>query len=435
MGSSKPVIAAITVIGALAGAIVLRAEAAALEQQISAPFGTFSGVEYLSYTGRFTGVTSKGAFDVPYEIVAPIEPLLGNGTVLMEPPHFAFGAVGRDIVLGRDLLFNSGFSYAAVGFGGNGLNVLDPAATPITIAGEQVADPGVPNPAAVLDFELLVQFVDTLKADPDATAILGSNLTFYSFGISQTSAVQLQILLGPEGQGLFEFNLMTLRFWPAVINPEPFDRLSGDFAPPSGIGRTIFVNTESEVIRSDAEQFRTAADDLNYRVYEIAGAPHFPQPPPLNPLDYNPVIRAAFVAGDNWIRWGVEPPLSLTIDETSGVDPVYGFETGIERDINGNALGGIRLPDVELGSALFIATNFVVPIPGIDPLFFGLWVDLQCEPLADGSVRFRNHGQYVSPFSQHANALVSQGYLLASDAEAMKAAAAQSSVGKRGNCD
>jgi len=435
MGIRKLVIAAVAAIGTLAGAIFAPAKAAVLEQQNSAPFGKFGGIDFVSHTGRFTGVTAKGAFDVPFEIVAPSDPSKGNGTVLFEPPHWFFGAFfAPDFVLGRNFLFGRGFGYAAVGWSNDGLSVLDPTAASIIIAGEEVEN----NPAevddVVNDVEILVQFVSALKADPQADDLVGDLQTVYSYGFSQTSAAQLQILLGPEGQGLFDFSLLTLRFWPELF-PELFDRLEGEFEPPIGIGRTIFVNSESELIVSDAEQFRTAAALPNYRVYEIAGAPHFPQPPPLNPLDWTPIMRAAFLAGDAWVRWGVEPPPSALISEASGIDPVYGFETGIERDLNGNALGGIRLPDVEVGRALFIATNFVVPIPDFDSFLFGLWEDLQCEPLLGGSARFANHGRYVAPFIRHADALVSQGYLLASDAEAMKADAARSEVGKPGSCD
>jgi hypothetical protein len=437
MNIAKPFVFAIAIFGALALAVAARAEAA-LEPELSAPFGSFNGIDFVSHTGRFSGETSKGAFDVPFQIVVPSDPALGNGTLLFEPPHWFFGPFGRDVILGRDFLFDAGYSYAAVGWSEDGLSVLDPAATPIIIAGEEVENPGVLKGGidVVGDVEILVQFVNVMKADPQAIAIAGNFRAFYSFGASQTSAAQLQILLGPEGQGLFDFSLLALRFWPEPF-PGNFDRLAGEFEPPSGVGLTIFVNTESELIVSDAEQFRAATGNPDYRVYEIAGAPHFPLPPPLNPLDYFTIIRAAFAAGDAWERWGVEAPQSTLIGEGSGIDPIYGFETGIARDLDGNAVGGVRLPDVELGRALFIATNFE-PIPDLedfDPRLFGLWEDLKCEPLPDGSIRFRNHGQYVNRFFRHADALVSQGYLLASDAERMKVEAARSAVGKPGSCD
>lgn len=415
--------------------LAMPASAAVFTEHSSEPFGTFNGVEFVRHTGRFEGTTSLGAYDVPFEIVAPADPGEGSGAVLFEAPNFSFGPLGRDIVLGRSLVFNRGLSYASVGWAGNGFSVLNPSAAPIILAGEEVANPGVPNPDSPHDFELIVQFVNALKSDPEALSILGGDRLFYSFGLSQTSAAQLQILLGPNGQGLFDFNLITLRFWPEIFDDHAFTRLRGEFIPRDGIGRSIILNTEAELILSDAEQFRITTNDADYRVYEASGTSHLPQPPPLNPLDYNPFIRAAFVAGDRWVRHQIEPPDDNLITETSGTDPVYGFETGIARDFNGNALGGIRRPEVEVGQATYIASLVDLEVfPGL-PGLVGTFIDLTCEPLPDGSVRFRNHGDYVNRFSRQANRLVDQGFLLPADAEAMKEAAAESDIGKPDSCD
>ncbi len=137
----------------------------------SEPFGTFGDVEYTRYTGRFVGMTALGDYRMAFEIVAPANPTLGNGTVLIEPPHFGFGAAGRDLLLGRDFLFGHGFGYATVGFGTFGLNILDPTATDLILTGEPVANLG-PDP--VTDFDILVQFVNALESDPFAIGALGS---------------------------------------------------------------------------------------------------------------------------------------------------------------------------------------------------------------------------------------------------------------------
>ncbi|MFW6193039.1 MAG: hypothetical protein ACOC83_06095, partial [Gemmatimonadota bacterium] len=104
----------------------------------SEPFGTFDGVAFVRHTGMFEGETSLGAFRVPFEIVAPEDPTEGNGTVLVEPPHWAFPQTGRELVIGRDVLFGSGMSYASVGFGTDGRNILDFSVTDAVIAGEPV---------------------------------------------------------------------------------------------------------------------------------------------------------------------------------------------------------------------------------------------------------------------------------------------------------
>lgn len=400
----------------------------------SGPFGTFNDVEFVRYTGRFAGTTTLGAYDVPFEIVAPRDLTEGSGAILFEAPHFLFGPLGRDFVLGRQLVFGRGLSYASVGWAGHGLSVLDSSAAPIILAGEEVNNPGVPNPASTHDFELITQFVNSLKTDPDAVAILGDDQRFYSFGLSQTSSALLQIFLGSDGPGLFDFNLITLQFWPSILGSHIFDKITDTFVPPTGIGRTMIINTEGEIVVSDAEQLRITTSNPNYRIYEVSGASHFPLPPPFNPLDATPFMRALFVAGDNWARWGMTPPDDSLIAETSGIDPIYGLETGIARDSNGNALGGIRRPEVEVGQATYIASLLDVEvIPGL-PSLVGAIIDLTCEPLPDGSVRFPSHGDYVSRFTHQTNLLVNQGYLLPADAEAMKENAAESDIGKPGSC-
>ena len=408
---------------------------------VSAPFGTFGGVPFVRYTGFVEGTTSLGEFRVPYEIVAPQLPALGNGTVLVEPPHFAVGPVGRDAVLTRQLLFGNGFSYAAVGFGTNGLNILNPRAEGLILAGDPVTQPGALNPSGIVDEEILVQFARALTSHPVPTSILGAVERRYAYGLSQTASVLLETLHSPAREGLFDLTLLHIALWkPPFQRPGVFDNLPDEFQPLRGVGRVLFIESEGDQIVSKSEQFRRAAAEADYRVYEVAGAAHAPTP--RNPLDHFMVARALFSAGDRWVRSGFAPPPSTLIedDPSAGVDPVYselGLVTGIERDADGNAVGGVRLPDLALGRALFIAADFSFQIiPGAFGLV-GAKIDLACEPApgaATNEPRFPNHGAYVLRFVQQVNELRAEGFLLADDAEALKEQAALAAVGKPGSC-
>jgi len=412
------------------------ARAGIFVETASAPFGTFGGIEYVLYTGRFVGSTALGLYRMPFEIVAPADPALGNQTVLIEPPHFAFGPAGRDSILGRAAVFSRGFSYASVGYGIFGLNILDPTATDLVLAGEPVKELG---PARVTDFEILVQFVQALESDPFTVNVLGAIERKYGYGVSQTAVTWLVVFHQPGGQDLLDFTLLDRALvWGVTSTTTAL--LPDEFVPLSGIGKVIFVESEGDLLISGARQFRRAvvgpaADLESYRVYEVAGAPHFPLPL-FNPLNVSGVVRAMLLNGDRWVRTGAVPPPSLLLaDAPEGViDPVYGIETGIARDGDGNALGGVRFPDVEVGRALFVASllDFEI-LPGL-PGLVGAWFDLQCVPLADGSVRFPSHGDYVSRVVQQANSLLRNGYLLDADAEALKAQAAESEVGFPKGC-
>ncbi len=396
----------------------------AFVDNVAEPFGIF-GVDFVRYTGRFVGSTSLGEFRMPYEIIAPAIPELGNGVVLIEPPHFSFGTVGRDRTFGHEFLFGRGFSYAAIGY--EEMSQLDPTATDLIIAGVPAAEAGF-----VTDIEIIVQFTLALTGDPVAQAALGNISLRYAYGASGTANTLLAILNGQAGQGLFDLSLLHVAGWNQSVD--------GEFAPLTGVGRVMFLASEAEQIFTDSEQFRRAADEPDYRVYEVAGAAHIPTPsrflpglPITNPLDHYLVARALFVKADAWMRLGVEPPPSLLMatDPTGDVDPVYGFVTGIARDQDLNALGGIRFPDLAVGLGQFIASDF--SDPGSFSFIFGSFVDLSCEG-AGGNPRFQSHGDYVDRIVNQAHELRTEGFLLAEDAALLKSAAAASDVGKPGTC-
>jgi hypothetical protein len=384
-------------------------------------FGRYRGAEYLRYTGRFIGETSQGAFRVPYEIVVPARPGRSNGAVLVEPPHFAQRAAARDDYFGREFLFDRGFSYASVGWSFFGNSILDPSASDAVIAGGE-------------DDEIVVQFIRALREDSYALGILPPIDRVYGYGYSQTSFLMHRILRSAHGQGLLDLTMLNATWWPAA-------GLGGQFAPVDGVGKVIIVQSEGDLILSDAEQLRRAAAHPGYRLYEVAGAAHIPEvaglldnPAPVagtNPTDWPAVARAAFVAGDGWVG-GAPPPASqlLEVDQSGAPDPVYGFPTGISRDEALNAIGGVRLPNVALGTAQFIASDFTAPIPAL----LGSTVDRVCASDADGSPIFANHGRYVSAFGSVADGLRNQRLLLQSDASEMKRRAAASPIGMPRAC-
>jgi hypothetical protein len=186
------------------------------------------------------------------------------------------------------------------------------------------------------------------------------------------------------------------------------------------------LQTEGDLILWNGAVLRDEITYPSYRLYEIAGAPHIPGAP----LDWTPVLRAVFSAGDRWITEGLEPPTSTFIEATTSgeIDPVYAMETGIARDENLNAKGGIRLPDLAIGSRQYIAVDIN------DFPYVGLIHELQCEPLTDGATRFADHEEYLNRFLQETDRLVAEGFLLPGDAEQLLQAASQSDIGQPNVC-
>ena len=76
----------------------------------------------------------------------------------------------------------------------------------------------------------------------------------------------------------------------------------------------------------------------------------------------------------------------------------------IQRDADGNALGGVRLPNIDVPLGTYLPTN-----SGSGFCFlFGSFIPFS---EAELTMRYPNHGEYVRRITQHANDAVQSGYL------------------------
>ncbi len=110
---------------------------------------------------------------------------------------------------------------------------------------------------------------------------------------------------------------------------------------------------------------------------------------------------------------------------------IYETRIALARDANLNAVGGVRVPFLELGRGQFIAVDY------LNKNIFdlrGTFLDLACEPLPDGGVRFADHDSYVEQFVETTERLIGEGFLLRDDADVMIEWAAGSEVGVSGSC-
>lgn len=217
--SSKTWISLVLLTAGLSGSLA----AGEFSETASEPFGTFNGVEFTRHTGSFSGMTSLGAFNVPFEIVAPADPSQGSGVVLMEPPHWLFPPLGRDFWIGRSLIFGRGISYASVGFGTDAFNILDPTVPDPVIAGSVVEEPGVLKFAGTSDEEILIQFAEALRQHPVALQLLGSVQKLYAYGRSRSADILVETQLAitaTESAGIFDLTFLHTPSW-EVTFPVP----------------------------------------------------------------------------------------------------------------------------------------------------------------------------------------------------------------------
>ncbi|MEN8185252.1 MAG: alpha/beta hydrolase domain-containing protein, partial [Myxococcota bacterium] len=151
---------------------------------------------------------------------------------------------------------------------------------------------------------------------------------------------------------------------------------------------------------------------------------------PLNTLADGPVF-GSFLYNAMWdnmerqVRSGLAPPHGDLIEVEAG---------DVKRDEFGNALGGIRLPDLDVPIASYGPNNIVDPsIPPFLADLAGLFCVLSGTVTAFDPATldelYPNHGSYVGEVARHTNDLVKAGFLLPKDAAQLKTTAALSGVG------
>ena len=273
-------------------------------------------------------------------------------------------------------------------------------------------------------------------------------------------AVGRAVLAAPIGAGLVSF----LPF-PALIRTD---------------NTTPMIQIETE---GDIEElgfaFARQPDNSYLRTWELAGAAHIDQHEGLYEantiLRENPTLTApkcvfgvvangatqpdnmgvyeledaALAALQKWITTGAQPPHGNEIATT----PIFNI---VERDQYGNALGGIRLPDIQAPTETYTAINFSQPSQeSLDPTQLlstleSIFTTLQTGAITNTTLRdeglcllegfytplrtatlqrlYPTHADYVAKFSAAAAADLSEGFLTQADYNSAVAAAQGSSV-------
>jgi hypothetical protein len=206
----------------------------------------------------------------------------------------------------------------------------------------------------------------------------------------------------------------------------------------------IDVQTEGDIVVLRSHLSRQA-DTSTFRLWEVAGGSHADEhtlsraypPSPTQagaPCQYRfnsattfAVVSAAVRSLDRWVRDGLVPRKAARIKlgpDPAAADPVV-------RDQYGNALGGIRLPELVAPTATVVGLANP-PAPGAPPLFqsfcrlFGRTIPFTEAQL---DALWTSHDAYVAAVNAAVDKLVSKGFFLRADGNAIKAHAAASTIG------
>jgi hypothetical protein len=175
----------------------------------------------------------------------------------------------------------------------------------------------------------------------------------------------------------------------------------------------MILNTECEALGMFPSR---RDDDDRFRFWEVAGAPHVVAVVPAerpegridNPLSYRPVAAAAHRHMHAWLSDGTPPPTQPRIRFRSEGTP------DIERDAYGNAIGGIRLPELEAPVAEYHGRDETAE--GLGALYG--WA----RPFSAEEIRslYPSAEAYLKTWLSAVDTLVATGALRPEDAEAYR---------------
>jgi hypothetical protein len=273
-----------------------------------------------------------------------------------------------------------------------------------------------------------------------------------------------------DGQPLLHYS------WPVDMPPFTDDGLLARVKAGKAAPKVFYTNGSFEywgraasLIHTTPDGARDVAPDANSRIYLIGGAQHGAGSLPLkrantqnidNPLDQRWVLRALLVAMNSWLKDGVEPPASayprIAAGElvpaskvkypaavhapkffrvpraldfgpdflTKGIITIEPPKEGApytvllpQVDGNGNELGGIRMPELEVPLGIYTGWNLraaAIGSPDRMIAFIGSFF-----PYSDVSRRYPTKEAYLGRFRTAADALASRRFALQADVDKM----------------
>ena len=308
-------------------------------------------------------------------VVRPKEASAFNGNVVV---HWQNVTAGYELGTADDPELLSGWAWVGVSAQRVGIHGFPPGAAPYR--GRQAPQPALKqwdperygqldHPGDQWSFDIFTQAARAVGPDRQGELDPMGGLPVrrvVAAGASQSAARLISYINAVHPLvGVFDGFLPTITSGrgshldaPAMVPPAP-----GAGANPAALAARLGVATRTRddidtpvlIVNSECEAVGMYGsrrdDDDHFRFWEVAGAPHVVAVVPAerpegladNPLTYRPVVSAAYRHLQTWMETGTPPPSQPRIEfetDASGTP-------AIRRDEHGNALGGIRLPEME----------------------------------------------------------------------------------------
>jgi hypothetical protein len=388
--------------------------------------------------GRFVLQPSEtAAYRTRIVVRRPREAADFNGTVVVEWLNVSGGLdANPDFTFLAPELVRRGVAWVGVSAqrigveGGDALVSVGAAGGGVVGKGLKALDPerygSLEHPGDAFSYDIFTQVARALRADAsralgdlDVERLIGVGesqsafaLTTYVNGV-QPLAEQLDgFLIHSRGQGA-----MPLGGRGAGVD------LAASIGRPPVIIRTdqdvpvLVLETETDVLSVFGYYRARQPDSEQLRLWEIAGTAHADSTllgPFAETLDCGVsindgpqrfAVRAALRALDTWITTGEPPPEAprLEVDERDGTP-------SIRRDVDGNALGGIRFPQVDVPTATL--SGDPGPKGGVICLLLGSTVPFTDERLA---TLYSSRSRYLDAYERATDAAIASRFALAED--------------------
>lgn len=385
------------------------------EYFLSGTAGYYAPQSPLTADGKWTmAVAGSAPYKTRFLVRRPADPRRFNGTVVVEWANVSFG---YDVApLDLTGLYQDGYIYVSVSAQKVGVSG-DPAAP--QQYGLQQWDPqryrSLDIPDDAYSYDIVSQVVNVLRTAPPR--VLGGQVPrrVVGAGWSQSGSRVLSYVNGVQPLSCsLDAALLLLNagassaFGPGVPRSQVFFT---QVRPDSRIP-VFAMSSESEALYY--HQLAIQPDTDRFRYWEIAGASHentrvmagiwqktdrdgVPRagtsPTPASEVDWTPTADAAFHHIDRWVRTNQAPPTQnlLQISANQYV-----------RDQYGNALGGVRLPELEVPVATYVGNAGPGGLPGTTTPF----------TTAQLTALYPSHADYVAKVTAAASTALAAGVIL-----------------------
>ncbi len=381
-----------------------------------------------------------GNYKTRLVVLRPIDAGQFNGTVIVEWLNVTAGAdVPTDWIMARNEFIRSGYAYVGVSAQAVGVNALKTGAATAARYGTLL------HPGDSYSFSIFSRA--GLLAGETASVLLGGLTAerVIATGESQSASRMVTYINAVQpieqvydaffvhsrsgsGSAIRQSPLV-----PAISYPSPAP-IRDDLSVP-----VMVVQAEGDVINSNLTARQP--DTSLFRSWELAGTSHAdaytlqglndsgdgsgalamfgymraPSNPfgcdsPINAGGHHWALQAAYDGLDKWLRTGVAPPVGPLLDVVSSTPVV------LNRDANGNALGGVRSPHVD------------APVATLDSVNGGIFFCRlfgRTTPLTPAQilVLYPTKADFLDQWSDAIGVNVAAGFLLPADVNELEAAA------------